>query len=110
MNKIEILIGRLLYPEKPPPRPKTRAECHDSPRPCPWVGCRHHLYTDLGQGGGLTLRFPELEPWDMENSCSLDVADEREHTLQEVADLLGCTRENVRQIEARALRRLKVIG
>jgi hypothetical protein len=29
------------------PRPRTRADCLDEARPCPWVGCRHHLAFDL---------------------------------------------------------------
>jgi hypothetical protein len=26
-----------------PDRPRTRADCIDGPRPCPWYGCRYHL-------------------------------------------------------------------
>jgi hypothetical protein len=28
-------------------RPRTRAECRAEARPCPWVGCRHHLLLEL---------------------------------------------------------------
>lgn len=28
-------------------RPLTRADCVDGPRPCPWVGCRHHLLIEV---------------------------------------------------------------
>jgi hypothetical protein len=31
------------------PRPKTRAECRDEARPCPWVGCRHHLLLEVAK-------------------------------------------------------------
>jgi len=24
-------------------RPRTRRDCEDGPRPCPWLSCRHHL-------------------------------------------------------------------
>lgn len=30
------------------PRPRTRAECVDGPRPCPWVGCSQHLLLEVG--------------------------------------------------------------
>lgn len=29
------------------PRPRTRAQCQDGPRPCPWVACRHHLLLEV---------------------------------------------------------------
>lgn len=29
------------------PRPKTRGECLAEARPCPWVGCRHHLLIEV---------------------------------------------------------------
>lgn len=32
------------------PRPTTRAECRDEARPCPWVGCRHHLLLEVAIG------------------------------------------------------------
>jgi hypothetical protein len=41
-----------------------------------------------------------------DHSCALDVAAEGPHSCQEIANLLGCTRERVRQIEAQALRKL----
>jgi hypothetical protein len=31
------------------PRPKTRAECRDEARPCPWVSCRHHLLIEMAR-------------------------------------------------------------
>lgn len=30
-------------------RPRSRAECLQEARPCPWVGCRHHLLIEVGQ-------------------------------------------------------------
>lgn len=36
-------------------------------------------------------------------TCALDVADDGPLTLQEVADILGCTNEYVRQVEEKAL-------
>jgi hypothetical protein len=31
------------------PRPKTRGECSEEARPCPWVGCRHHLLLEVAK-------------------------------------------------------------
>ena len=39
-------------------------------------------------------------------SCALWQAEQGPHLLAEIADVIGCTRERVRQIEARALRKL----
>ncbi|MEM7448889.1 MAG: sigma factor-like helix-turn-helix DNA-binding protein [Myxococcota bacterium] len=89
------------------PRSRTRGDCMDGPRPCPWVGCRHHLYLDVKLNGSLLLNQPDLKPWELESSRSLDVAERGSHTLQEVADILSLSRERIRQIEARAMRRLR---
>lgn len=71
-------------------------------RPCPWVSCRHHLYLDINpQTGTIRLTFADLEPWDLAESCSLDVADAGMHTLEQVGLLLNITRERSRQIEAK---------
>ena len=31
------------------PRPRTRADCLDGPRPCPWASCRHHLLFEVAR-------------------------------------------------------------
>ncbi len=84
-------------------RPRTRGDCYAGPRPCPWVSCRHHLYLDV-RGSRVTESFPGREPWELEESCSLDLADRGERTLDGVAQVFGLSRERVRQVEERALR------
>jgi hypothetical protein len=76
------------------PRPQTRADCIDGPRPCPWYGCRHHLGIDVTRTG--TIQYREIPAG--EESCSLDVADAGSHTLRQIADRWGLSFERVRQL------------
>lgn len=90
------------------PKPETRGDCKAGPRPCPYVSCRHHLYLDVNpETGSIKFNFPRLEVWELKNSCSLDAADQYGLTLEEVGDLLALTRERTRQIEIRALTKVK---
>lgn len=87
-------------------RPKTRGECIAGIRPCVWVGCRHHLYLDINpETGSIKINFPELELEQLPESCSLDVADAGEHTLEQVGGYTNLTRERIRQVETPALNR-----
>jgi hypothetical protein len=57
-------------------RPKTRGDCVDGPRPCPWVGCRYSLYLDVNpKNGVIKFNHPALEVEELVESCALDVAD-----------------------------------
>lgn len=88
-------------------RPVTRGDCKTAARPCPWVSCSHHLYLDANrETGAIKLAFPHLEVWQMTESCSLDVADRGGITLEEVGAVLSLTRERIRQIEVRGLRKV----
>ena len=45
-----------------------------------------------------------LDFWEkMEETCVLDMS-EKEHTLQEIGETLGVTRERIRQLESSGLR------
>jgi len=90
-----------------PTRPRTRAECVGSARPCPYVSCRHHLYLEVTEAGSLKLNFPHLEPDELVESCALDVAERGGATLDAVGLLINLTRERVRQIERPALLQLR---
>jgi hypothetical protein len=90
-----------------PPRPKTRGDCADGVRPCPYVSCAHHLYLDVSRKtGAFQVNHRDLESWELDETCALDVADRGGATLEEVGALMNVTRERIRQIEATALRRL----
>ena len=110
MTKEELRLGRLLYPEMDYEKPQTRAECMDGERPCPYVSCKHHLYLDVNPNtGSIKLNFPDLEVWEMSESCALDIADRGGLTLEEVGDIVNLTRERVRQVEMRGLLKLKYL-
>ena len=65
--------------------------------PCTQVQCRYHLrHTGLGDHRTLPTR-----------DCALLVAAEGPRTLDEVGEVLGLTGERVRQIEERALTKLR---
>lgn len=94
-------LGALLYPDFGElDRPRTRGECKNGVRPCPYVGCKYHLYLDVNPGtGSIKLNFPDREPEDMIESCALDVADQGSSTLEEIGFITNLTRERIRQIE-----------
>lgn len=88
------------------PRPQKRSDCKDGIRPCPYLGCRYHLALDVTDAG--SLQQPDADLDDLEETCSLDVADRGGMTLEAVGSLLGVTRERIRQIEEMAARKLRV--
>ena len=115
------LVGRhgpapVIRPEVPEvllQRPRVRAECEAGPRPCPWVGCRYHLYLDTYTTGdpenptpGLIIHRPDLEPLELPETCLLDLATRGPYTLAQIGDIFDLSRERIRQIEAGALRKL----
>lgn len=101
-----VKIGRLLYPEArkiSEGRPKTRGECKDGLRPCPWVGCKYHLAIDVNPDTGAIHWNQPGEVWDMQHTCALDVAELGGITLEQTGHLLGVSRERARQIERSAV-------
>lgn len=103
----------------------------DGPRPCPFVSCRYHLAVDIvTQMGRPSIwvnganreiyparfadsRFDEFADMAAERvlamgeTCTLDIADEGGKTLEEVGALYSITRERVRQMEKKAIVRLR---
>lgn len=89
-------------------RPKTRAECKEGARPCPFVACKHHLYLDVNPvTGSIKLNFPHLELSEMRETCALDIADRGAITLEEIGEIMNLTRERIRQLEQSALRKIE---
>ena len=108
MTKRELELGRMLYPEvEEIQHPRTRADCVGGERPCPFVSCKHHLYLDVSaRTGAIKLNFPDLEVWEMTETCALDVADRGGTTLEEVGAIMNLTRERIRQVEVKGLAKL----
>jgi hypothetical protein len=88
-------------------RPKKRSQCVDGPRPCPWVSCRYNLYLDVRGDGILRFNFPGKEPHEVFQSCALDLAEDGLRTLEQVALLMGMSKERARQIEEVAFDKLQ---
>jgi hypothetical protein len=111
MTKRELELGRMLYPDvEDVVKPQTRAECVSGERPCPFVSCKHHLYLDVSaKTGAIKLNFPDLEVWEMNETCALDVADRGGTTLEEVGAIMNLTRERIRQVEVKGLAKLQAL-
>src|SRR5580693_9842182 len=111
MTKRELELGRMLYPEvEEIEHPSTRADCVGGERPCPFVSCKHHLYLDVSaRTGAIKLNFPDLEVWEMSETCALDVADRGGTTLEEVGAIMNLTRERIRQVEVKGLAKLEAL-
>ncbi len=76
--------------------PYFRYECEGGPRPCPLVSCRHHLWpTKNGEA-----------PWELEESCVLDLAKRGEMSYTEIGKVLGFTQQRVQQIGSGAAKKL----
>src|SRR5687767_3754116 len=109
LTREELRVGAAMYPPVDIPRPTTRAECREEARPCPWVACKHHLYLDINpETGSIKINFPDLEPWELQHTCALDVAERGGITLEEVGEIMNLTRERIRQVEVRGLLKLKM--
>jgi Sigma-70, region 4 len=110
LSKAELNRGRAMYPEEEYWRPQSRAECADMERPCPFVSCKYHLYIDVHPvRGSIKINFPDVEVWEMTDTCALDIADRGGITLEEVGEIMNLTRERVRQLETQGLAKLQAM-
>jgi Sigma-70, region 4 len=96
---------------KPPAgfdRPKTRGDCADGLRPCPWVSCAYHLLLDVSEAtGALKMNFPGLDFDEIPETCALDLAELGGIRLEQAGQAMNITRERVRQIEVQAFEHLR---
>ncbi len=102
----EVAAGKELVDWMEHHRPRSREDCRDGPRPCPFVGCRYHLYLDVKPGSrAIKLNFPDRPPWEIPFTCALDIAEHGRQTLADVGAAINLTRERVRQVVRDAARR-----
>ena len=103
------------------PIPRTWGECIErglgtASRPCVHLRCSHNLLLDVSDetgsykvtwphlaGGQYGDEYERLPP----HTCALRVAEQGAITLDEIGAMMNLTRERVRQIEAKALLRLR---
>jgi hypothetical protein len=108
LSKTDFTEGEDLEIEIDAERPETRDDCRLSERPCPYVSCKYHLYLDVNpRTGSIKLNFPDLEVWELPETCALDVAERGGMTLEEVGELLNLTRERIRQVESKGIDKLR---
>jgi hypothetical protein len=105
----DLEAGRELYPETDHDRPRKREECVGGERPCPYVSCQYHLYLDVTEAGSIKVNFPDIEVWEMRETCALDIADRGGMTLEDVGELMNLTRERTRQIETAAMTQVRTL-
>lgn len=109
LTQREVLEGKALQEWMDIRRPQTRGDCRDGLRPCPFVGCKYHLYLDVNPDThSIKKNFPHKDVWELDDTCALDVAERGGLTLEEVGELLNLTRERIRQMEAVGVKRLSM--
>ena len=86
--------------------PTNRKQCSGNERPCPWVRCKSHLVFDAFPNPKRTTDDEVVDKLClMSETCILDVVENGEKTLEEVGQILGITRERVRQVEGSSNKR-----
>jgi hypothetical protein len=68
--------------------------------PCPRLDCRYHVHGDARPSQVDAAPVPAT-------TCSIKIAERGGMTLEAVGEILGLTRERVRQIEANAREKLQ---
>lgn len=107
----DLVVDRLLYPERDFWRPRTRADCASVPRPCPYVGCRYNLFLEVAAHArrvGLRFNYHNRDVWELEHSsCALDFAERGGMTNKQVGEVLHCHTSVVSRVSTGAIRKVK---
>ncbi len=88
-------------------RPQLRSQCIKGLRPCPWIGCTHHLFWGTRKIHNISddQILDTIEG--MPETCTLDVAARGGLTEVEVAQVLGLSRQKIWHTLNRASKRLR---
>ncbi len=104
LRQVDVDVGRLVYPETPEPLPRTRGECRNGIRPCPWASCRYHLAVSIASDGSMRQREDADDLADTTlPTCALDVAAQGAHRMTEIAEVMGTSRQRIEQVSTAAL-------
>lgn len=107
---LEEKLKRLKSKNQKIERPKTRADCKNISRPCPFVSCKYNLYLDVRpKTGSIKYNFKGKSVGKMKESCALDLTERRGMTLDEVGEVLNMSGEMTRLLELKALFKLRVL-
>lgn len=121
LAKRELFAGQAACNETLPPL-GTYTECKETKRgsaenPCAHVRCKWSLAVDVSERSGAIRVFenrgvdehgvPVVDPHAMVATCALYEAERGGLTLEEAGDAMNLTRERVRQIETRALAKIR---
>lgn len=117
LSKHDLAVGQRMFPASvndsfEDVRPYVRGDClgegRNGPRPCPWVSCKYHLALDVSETtGSIKINRPDLDVWGTTSNCALDHADRGGMDLESVGEAMNITRERVRQIEGRGLKKIR---
>ena len=110
----QVRLGRMEGLRTDHRRPADYTECMpgrwNGARPCPFVGCRYHMYLDVSKAGTVIFNQPGIDVGEMDYSCAIDLAGAAvgrlgigahtdEHLmLSAIADHLSVTTERASQI------------
>lgn len=112
-SRVTVHVRDMPAPKGPEPvrhwRPITRADCRLGPRPCPFVGCRYHLFLDFTVMGSIKFNFGDsVDALDaMPDTCALDVAERGEHDMATLASRVNVTPARVQQEVAEAMQHVR---
>jgi Sigma-70, region 4 len=113
-ERVELFAEGKEYPRHQ--RPRRYSECvkaglGTAKRPCPFAGCVHHTFLDVDpRSGSLHIAYPDLQPNEMKHTCTLRLAERDGMTLEEIGAVMGLTRERCRQIEEKALLKIRKVS
>lgn len=91
-------------------RPVTYGECVEwgYVEACPFVSCRHNLTLEVNaRSKSIKIRPPDKD-LECQNNCSLFLSEGPYKKLDEIAAIMGTSRQRIQQIEEEALRKLKI--